>query len=435
MTFPSQPGRLTEERAQAYLSGICFKTGPPGGYGVELEWLLYDQTDPLRRIAAAPVLCELVRPARGRLTVEPGGQLEYSSHVGGDLASCVADTVADMARLRTAAGRAGLRLVGLGIDPYRGPRRILDLPRYAAMERFFDADGCAGRWMMTNTASVQVCLDAGEQADGCAGFRRRWQVAHAIGPVFVAAFANSAVARGRRTGWASTRQEIWSRTDPSRTWPVAPGNPLTQEIDPVDAWIRYVLDARLMLIRRQGGRPWTAPRGMTFRSWIRRGGSRPTIADLDDHVTTLFPPVRPRGYLEFRMIDAQRDDGWVVPLAVCATLLDDPVAAQAALAAVEPLWHGVGGVGGVDGAAGGAAAGADGAAGGLWRRAARFGLADPGLAAAARTCFQAVIAALPAGQVRSATEAFAERYVERGRCPADDSLEGAERGQGSMMAG
>ncbi len=79
-----------------------------------------------------------------------------------------------------------------------------------------------------------------------------------------------------------------------------------------------------MCVRRDGG-PWDVPEGMTFRQWSRTGApSPPTREDLDYHLTTLFPPVRPRGHLELRMIDAQPgDDGWMVPLAVTAALFDD----------------------------------------------------------------------------------------------------------------
>ncbi len=94
-----------------------------------------------------------------------------------------------------------------------------------------------------------------------------------------------------------------------------------------------------MCVRQDSG-PWDVPTdGLTFREWIRSGVPRPpTQEDLDYHLTTLFPPVRPRGHLELRMIDAQPgDDGWIVPLAVTAALFDDPEAAERAYRAVKPL--------------------------------------------------------------------------------------------------
>ena len=391
---------IGEDDAEAYISGICFKTGPPGRVGVELEWLVQDRADPTRRVphdlVTAAAAAAVVR--YGTLSVEPGGQLEYSSVPGASLDACIEATREDVAALRAAVGGAGVRLAGHGVDPYRSPQRVLDAPRYAAMEEFFDRDSPAGRWMMGCTASVQLCLDAGTEA-GSTGYERRWHLAHAVGPVLVAAFANSPIVGGRATGWRSTRQAVWARVDPSRAGPVR----RPDGSRPRSEWSRYALDARVLCVRRAPGQPWTAEPGLTFRRWIHGAGDRrPTRDDLDYHLTTLFPPVRPRGYLELRMVDAQRDDGWVVPLAVVTALLDDVAAGDAALAAVARLGAGA------------------------WSRAARHGLADRGLAAAARACFAAALDALPrlgvSAPVRAAVAAFAERYVHRGRCPADDLL-------------
>jgi glutamate--cysteine ligase len=277
------------------------------------------------------------------------------------------------------------------------------------METYFDRAGSWGRMMMRGTASVQVNLDAGEEGDGSHGYRSRWALTHRLGPVLVAAFANSPLWRGKPTGWRSTRQLVWARMDPGRTRPPDAAG------DPRAAWAGYALDAALLCMREASAHGWTAPEGLTFRSWLRgaTGVRPPTLADLDYHLTTLFPPVRPRGWLELRMIDAQRGDDWVVPAAVVATLLDDPVAAEAAWAATEPLCP--------DGAVTPGE--------GMWVRAARFGPADPVLGTAVLACFAAVDDALArdgaAGRLRSAVGGFARRYAERGRCPADDLLEGA----------
>ena len=210
------------------------------------------------------------------------------------------------------------------------------------MEAFFDYGGPWGRQMMCGTASVQVCLDAGDDSDGPSGYRWRWRLLHALGPVLVAAFANSPLRDGKPTGWASSRQQVWARMDPGRT------RPPRLDGDPRAAWAAYALDAELMCVRDLGSADWTVPRGVTLRDWVRRAGTdragwrlrRPTVDDLDYHLSTLFPPVRPRGHFELRMIDAQPGDGWIVPLAVCWALLSDAQAAEAARAAVEPLWGG-----------------------------------------------------------------------------------------------
>src|SRR5689334_1214862 len=215
---------LSETAAEEHIHGICFKTGPPGRVGVELEWLVRAHGD-----AAAPAdhervtraLAELTAagelPGGGRLTIEPGGQVEISSAPAAGIGSCVTQAGRDLAAVREALEEAGLTLAGLGVDPYRLPARVLDLPRYAAMEQFFDRGGPWGRVMMCSTASVQVCVDAGCDDDGYSGFRWRWRLLHALGPLLVAAFANSPLRAGRLTGWKSTRQAVWAQLDPGRT--------------------------------------------------------------------------------------------------------------------------------------------------------------------------------------------------------------------------
>ncbi|HEY7145639.1 MAG TPA: ergothioneine biosynthesis glutamate--cysteine ligase EgtA [Streptosporangiaceae bacterium] len=421
---PAPP--LSERDAEHRVHGICFKTGPPGALGVELEWLVCDRIDPVQPVSHDDVRQHLAPfdtpgslPGNGRLTVEPGGQVELSSAPAA-VGDCVAAACRDLAAMRAALRPAGLTLVGHGIDPYRPPSRVLDLPRYAAMEAFFDRGGHWGRLMMCSTASVQVCVDAGQDRQGQAGYRYRWRLLHAIGPILVATFANSPLRAGRPTGWKSTRQLVWARLDPTRTRapagaePAAAGRPGADpdRLDPRGEWARYALDAKVMCVRRDGSRHWTAPAGMTFRDWLRGGGERrPTGADLDYHLSTLFPPVRPQGHLEVRVIDAQPADGWIVPAALVAALADDPVAADTAMAAAEQVWHG--------------RCLREGSS--PWPDAARLGPADPVLARAGQACFEAAESALSrAGTpapIRHALTSFADRYISRGRCPADDMLE------------
>jgi len=215
---------LSETAAEEHIHGICFKTGPPARVGVELEWLVRvngDAAAPAGHERVTRALAELTEagelPGGGRLTIEPGGQVEISSAPAAGIGSCVTQAGRDLAAVREALREAGLTLAGLGVDPYRRPARVLDLPRYAAMEQFFDRGGPWGRVMMCSTASVQVCVDAGCDDDGYSGFRWRWRLLHALGPVLVAAFANSPLRAGRLTGWKSTRQAVWAQLDPGRT--------------------------------------------------------------------------------------------------------------------------------------------------------------------------------------------------------------------------
>ncbi|MER6228237.1 MULTISPECIES: ergothioneine biosynthesis glutamate--cysteine ligase EgtA [Streptomyces] len=419
---PVDAAPLGEEEAEDLLRGICFKTGPPRTVGVELEWLVHDREHPevpvpQDRLRAA---ADAVRatPLDAALTFEPGGQLELSSQPKGSLMQCVDATAADLAAVRDTLDRSGLTLAGIGVDPWNPPRRLLREPRYDAMEAALDRSGSAGRAMMCTSASVQVCLDAGEEEPGPLGYGRRWQLGHLLGAVLVAAFANSPFRQGRRTGWQSTRQALWADLDPART--LAPQGRLA----PRDAWTAHVLATPVMCVRNAEG-PWDVPEALTFRDWIRGGGPRPPVrADLDYHLTTLFPPVRPRGHLELRMIDAQSGtDGWLVPLAVTTALFDDPEAAETVYRTVKPLAE----TAGLPPAPRNP----------LWTAAARDGLRDPELAAAAAACFTTALEALPrmgaSDHVLGTVAAFHERYVARGRCPADDLPDPAQEPHGKGL--
>ncbi|MFD9033466.1 ergothioneine biosynthesis glutamate--cysteine ligase EgtA [Streptomyces sp. NPDC059567] len=411
--IPQSGSALTEDEAEDLLRCICFKTGPPRALGVEVEWLVHELRDPRlpvppQRLASA---VDTVRslPLASAITLEPGGQLELSSPPATSLMGCVDTLSADLRAVRDALTPLGLSLGGYGVDPWNAPRdRLLREPRYDAMEAALDRTGPSGRAMMCDSASVQICLDAGHEEPGPLGYHRRWQLAHLLGAVLVAAFANSPVHGGRRTGWRSTRQSLWTDLDPARALAPAPDG------EPRAAWATHVLDTPVMCVRGEEA-PWVVPEGLTFREWLRTGRPRP--ADEDDlryHLTTLFPPVRPRGHLELRMVDAQRGaDGWIVPVAVTAALFDDPEAAESVYRAVKPLAE----------RAGPEAAPRN----PLWLAAARDGLTDPDLHAVALEAFPAALEALPrigaSEAVQRAVAAFHERYVLPGSCPADDIQE------------
>ena len=148
---------------------------------------------------------------------------------------------------------------------------------------------------------------------------------------------------------------------------------------------------------------------LTFAAWMERGHELgwPTLDDFEYHLTTLFPPVRPRGWLELRMIDAMPDPWWRVAAAVTTALLEDADAGAEALEAVSAPPRGTG-------------------VADHWRSAARHGLADPALRAAAQRVFPAALGALGRMGVDGATvavaEAFHERFVARGLCPADEPV-------------
>jgi glutamate--cysteine ligase len=397
--------------AEAYVASVCFKHGPPRLIGVELEWLLRDTAHPDRPVDAATLIAALGphtpasldpgSPARrlpsgSDVTVEPGGQIEIASPPLPDIAELLRTTGSDADVLHGLLAAHGLRPEPRAADPLRAPLRILDLPRYRAMEQTFDRYGTCGRSAMCSTAAVQVCVDAGDGAD----VARRWSAAHALGPVLLAAFANSPELHGRRTGWKSSRWASWVSSEPARSAP-----PEVRDVDaedPAAAWARRVLGSPVLCVRRPEG--WLVPDGVTFADWIRGAfPERPTTADLDYHVSTLFPPVRPHGHLEIRYVDMQAGRGWALPTAVLAALLSDPGVTDRAREACEPARE-------------------------RWVTAARDGLEDGVLAAAAAAVFELAVGRLPAiGAPEWLVDdvvAMTERQVLRGLCPADLPTEG-----------
>ncbi len=379
------------EAVHGYISGICFKTGPPSLIGAELEFLTVG-ADPRTHVPLSRVRAAFLKappfPGGSSLTFEPGGQVELSSQAADNLTGLVEVLQSDVDHLLAVLAGAGLTVLDSAVDPERPPIRQLVSPRYDAMESYFDAleQGVpvperVGRAMMASTAATQLNVDAGTAP------AERWQLLHDLGPVLIAAFANSPTRLGRPTGWKSSRQQVWQHLDPSRTSAPLDG-------DPVAAFTEYALDAPVMMLRHPTQEWRTAP-GFTFREWVLSGAG-PTEDDLAYHLTTLFPPVRPRGWFEVRYLDTQPLQWWPVPIAVLGALLDDGTAESLTAEACEP-------------------------ARGRWLEAARSGLEDPVLLRAAQQCFAIALESLGRSDplLVDVVTSFGEQFVERGLCPAD----------------
>ena len=409
--MPARLPTLTRHDAHRAVAALGFDRPstvslPGRQVGVELEWLAVDARDPARpaSLDAIDAVAASVGPLPGGsiLTFEPGGQVELSSPPT-PLARVCEVTAGDAAVLGDALADAGVALVALGLEP--GPRRerALRSPRYDAMEAYFDSTNAAGRTMMRSTAALQVNLDLGDGAH----VESRWRAAHDLGPVLAATFANSPIGDDGPTGYRSTRLAVWGEIDPWRTAPA------TTHIDCRDAWADYALSAPVMLVRTSADCHVPVLTRLRFDDWIDRGHDLgwPTLDDLEYHLTTLFPPVRPRGWLELRMLDSVPTPWWRAAVAVSTVLIHEPDLTRG----LGPMLA---------------------ATGGRWGDAARGGLSDPVFAAAARACFAVALEALPdAGADASTiavTEAFAERYVARGRCPADDRLDAWHAGASAL---
>ncbi|HEX3592700.1 MAG TPA: glutamate-cysteine ligase family protein [Pseudonocardiaceae bacterium] len=350
--------------AETYIASVCFKHGPPRLVGVELEWTVHDARDPrsaldLTRLAAAlgahapvtvnPDSPNLPLPHGSLVTVEPGGQVEISAPPHSSLADLISTVSSDATAITDLLADHGLTLGRRGLDQARAVNRLLDTPRYAAMECAFARHGTDGITWMCASAGLQVCVDAGEPDRVAA----RWAALHSLGPVLSALFANSGQRRGGRSTWVSGRMRTMFGADPIRNRPSAVTS------DPAAWWARKALDSPVMCVRTPTG-DWTPAVRMSFAEWIDGAApTKPTADDLDYHLSTLFPPVRPRGYLEVRYLDAQDGDGWIVPSVLLAGLMADETTVDATLAATEP-------------------------AAGRWLHAARYGLADARIAASGK---------------------------------------------------
>jgi glutamate--cysteine ligase len=380
--------------AAQYIADGCLADAPLRCVGLELEAHCHDPADPYRRPSWDEISEVLERlpplPGRSAVTVEPGGAVELSGPPAEGVLAAIDAMRADQAVLRSAFADAGLGLVFLGADPLRPPKRINPGARYRAMEEFFAASrsGEAGAAMMTSTASIQVNVDAGPRD----GWAARVRLAHALGPVMIAIAANSPMLAGEFTGWVSTRQRVWGRMDSARCGPIlgASGD------DPGTDWARYALKAPVMMVHDPRGAE-AVTEWVPFAAWadgrVLLGGRRPTVGDLEYHLTTLFPPVRPRQWLEIRYLDSVPDAFWPAVVFTLVALLDDPAAADLAAEAVEPVAT-------------------------AWDTAARVGLRDRRLHQAAIKCVAAAAEKAPPDLADAMQRLLGS--VERGRCPGDD---------------
>ncbi len=395
---------LTRELARERLREAALAERPVGAVGLELEGHLVDLARPAARVpwlrTSAAVAALPPLPGGSIVTLEPGGQVELSGPPAGGVVRAVASLQADEAVLRGSLGERGLGLAALGADPARPAQRVNPAARYEAMEAHFAAtgEGEPGRAMMCSTAALQLNLEAGPAS----GWTQRVALAHRLGPVLVAVSACSPLLAGRATGWRSSRQQVWGRLDAARCGPL-PGRAV-----PAEEWATYALQAPVLLVRTAGGAV-PVRRRVPFDAWLAGdvvlADRRPTAADLDYHLTTLFPPVRLRGFLELRYLDAVPRRWWPGLAVLAVTLLDDPVAADEATDATAEV-------------------------AGRWAAAARLGLGDAALRRAAVRCGAAALAALAVpgvpASLRADVEAWAE-LVDRGRSPGDDLLDAVRR--------
>ncbi len=269
----------------------------------------------------------------GRITFEPGGQVEHSTGVYDSVAVAIDDVQRVLECLRGAFEPHNAVLASAGMDIWHDIDTVpqqLPFGRYTAQAAYYDRRGEWGRIMMRHTASLQINLDLG----GAGRWRERWLAANLISPLITATFACSPGAGG-----VSTRARAWQELDPTRS-----GFPSSlvdgSEEDPRAQWARAAMSADVMLIRTGDGHWHPGEPGFDFAEWVREGHPRfgwPTVEDLDYHLTTLFFEVRPRGWIELRAGE-QVPDCWRAAQVVLVTAaLYDDSAREAILTRLEGL--------------------------------------------------------------------------------------------------
>jgi len=341
----------------------------------------------------------------GLLQFEPGGQIEFSTAVRNTAAEAIADTDVVLGDLTDAGHADGLELLSCGLNPRFGIEQVglqLRTPRYMAMDRYFARVGPGGRRMMRLTASMQVNLDLGDPSQA----RRRWAAANLLAPLCTAMFANSPARVGEEE-FVSGRAWVWETTDPSRTGIAWKPEATAGEAEPWTEYCRFALESDIMLQLDASGGVVDAPPGVPFREWWEgRHGPPPTTEEWRMHLTTLFPEVRPRGWLELRSIDAPARKWWGVPPTLLAAILYDDQAVSETLEALATVGQDLPRV---------------------LQAAPRAGLRDRLLGAASRDVIDIAMRAaprFPGGFFDSASldacAAFCDRYVARSRMQADD---------------
>ena len=284
-----------------------------GYHSATLKPLAYDGPDGIRamlegltRFGWEPVTegnnpIALLR-GKANITLEPGGQFELSGAPLETLHETAAENAQHIDEVKTVAGEIGAAFVGLGFAPEwtRADMHWMPKGRYKIMREYMPKKGKLGLDMMLRTCTVQTNLDFDSEADMVKKFR----VSLALQPIATALFANSPFKEGKEAGFKSYRSHIWTDTDPDRCGML----PFVFEDGfGFERYADYMLDVPMYFVYRDG--KYIDASGQSFRDFLKgklpaRPGEKPTLSDWADHITTAFPEVRLKRYLEMRGADA-----------------------------------------------------------------------------------------------------------------------------------
>ena len=237
----------------------------------------------------------------GAVSLEPAGQLELSGAPLENLHQTCEETGRHLVQVKQVGEACGVGYLGLGMWPDKTREELPIMPkgRYDIMLRHMPRVGTMGLDMMLRTCTIQVNLDYQSEADMVKKFR----VGLALQPLATALFANSPFTEGKPNGFLSYRSHIWSDTDPARTGML----PFVfEEGFGYERWARYMLDVPMYFVFRDG--KYIDAAGLSFRDFIDGKlsvlpGERPRQSDWWDHLSTAFPEVRLKSFLEMRGAD------------------------------------------------------------------------------------------------------------------------------------
>jgi len=267
-----------------------------------------------------------------RITLEPGAQLEMSGAVQRSLLTMREELATFLSEIEDVSRPLGIAWLGLGLQPFTPLDEIEFIPktRYSIMRDYLPRRGTRGLIMMKQTACMQVNLDYGGEAD----FSDKMRTAMALSPLVTALYANSPITEGRLNGFMSYRGWVWRDTDPDRCgllpFVFDDGAGFTDYLD-------YALDVPMFFLIREGR--YLPAQGMTFRKFLRKGfeGHKATLGDFETHLTTLFPEVRLKQYLEVRGADSGEPLSCLALAALWKGLLYDGAARRSAWEMVRDL--------------------------------------------------------------------------------------------------
>lgn len=232
------------------------------------------------------------------ITLEPGGQLELSGAIMPSAFGTQRELENHLQEVVEASRELGLQFMFVGMNPWHKPEDItwLPKPRYTVMKAYLPRRGPLAPWMMKTTASIQANFDFRDEADAMEMIR----IAALASPIFTSIFANSPIKEKKRTGLVSNRMAIWEDTDRDRC-----GTPafMLQPNASVDDYVEWILDVPMFFIKR--GENYIDMAGHSFRRFMNEGyqGQHATIGDWELHLSTAFPDVRMKQYIETRTTD------------------------------------------------------------------------------------------------------------------------------------